>query len=321
VNIMSREIRNMGLKHAFYRSGGVLKDSLLSSVALSAADSSSFNFVERGRYDQISFRQARLDAAGAPLGVDTVTYQVDSTRQMLRRKLNNAAFEDFCPGIDALQFQYGLYAQKLVTINERPPPAANWSRLGLVNTAFSPTRMVVSLAASGSGSVRNDFVTFSTTASRTYYVEVSAAGDANFFNNGGVMEAQILSSGGAVLQREPFLPGRSMTTRTINITAPTAAGCKLALYLRATGAASVRVGMVRFGQADLGSYTWRDAPTLAEKKAIRAVRILLMAKAQGQGAAKPASTYVIGDAVVGVTDTQLRRYYEEEIPVSNNGLF
>jgi Tfp pilus assembly protein PilW len=321
VNIMTREIRNTGLKHAFYQSGGSLRDSLLTEASLLPGDSSSFSFAQRGRYDQISFRQARLDANGAPQGVDTVTYQVDSTRQMLRRKVNTGSFEDFCPGVDALQFQYGFYAQRVSTISERPPNSANWTRSGPPAMSFTPTRMVLALAAAGQGYVRNDAVTFSTAAARSYYVEITAAGDAGFFSDGGVLAAEIHSSGGSVLVSEPFLPGRSMTTRYLTLTAPASAGSRLAIRFKAAGAASVRIGTVKFGQADLGTYQWRDAPTLLEKKAVRAVRIMLMAKSQGQGAVKPSSTYLIGNATVNVVDTQLRRYFEEEVPISNNGVF
>lgn len=321
VNIMTREIRNAGLKHAFYNKAGALVDTLAASASLLPGDSSSFSFVERGRYDQISFRQLVVDANGAPQGVDTVTYQVDSTRQMLQRKVNTGAFEDFCPGVDALQFQYGLYAQRANLIAERPPSALDWTRVGSGTATFNSTRTVLELTAAGTGYIRDDATTFPTNATRSYFVEISASGDPAFFANGGVLTAEIQSSGGAVLASEPFLPGRSLTLRTFNLTPSAAVGCKLAIRYKASGPAIARIGAVRFGQANLGAYTWRDAPTLAEKKDVRAVRVMLMAKAQGQGAVKPASTYVIGNATVNVLDTQLRRFYEEEIPIINNGIF
>jgi hypothetical protein len=320
INIMHRELRNTGLKRAAWTDGsGNPADTLIAEA--SVPDSSSFTPADGGRYDGIVFRQARLAADGKPQGVDTVTYRVDPARQMLTRSLNGGRFEDFCPNVDAMQFQYGVYAEDGAIQISRPPTAAGWVQDGSAVLSFTATRMLIGLPAGGSGGARCIGTSFPVDAAATYALEIAAAGDDGFFDHGGVLSARILGPGGAVLKSESFRPDRALTRRRIEFTSPDGAGCRLALGLTASGPASVRVAYVKFGSADMGRFTWIDAPTAAQRKAVRAVRVLLMAKAGGPGSGLPTGTYPIGNAVVSIHDAQPRRYFEELVPIPNNGVF
>lgn len=322
LSIMARDIRNTGLKRALYRdASGAVRDTLVARVANSAADSASFLAAESGRYDQITFRQIRLDGNDRPAGIDSVVYRVDAARQMLVRRENTGPFQDLSPNVDALQFQYGLYALDAPVVAARPPTAAGWTSSGAAGLVFSSTRMAMTLAGPGSGAARQVSGGFDVQQARTYRLEIITSADAAFFQNGGRMSAQILNPAGAPIATVPFIPGLSQTRRRIELTAPTAANCRLAIGLTAAGPVSVRVVSVRFGPVDRGAYTWVNAPTAAERKWVRAVRIMLMAKAGGAGSGVQTGSYAIGNAVVPIRDKQPRRYFEEEVPIVNNGVF
>lgn len=322
VSIMNREIRNTGLKRAHWiDGGGKPADSLLAEAALSAADSSSFLPTDGGRYDALVFRQARLASDGRPQGVDTVTYRVDPGRNMLTRRLNDGRDEDFCPNVDAMQFQYGVYAEGTPFQVSRPPTAAAWTSAGSAALAFTATRMALSLPAGGAGAARCNGTSFDIDAAATYVLEIAVAADEAFLANGGALSAQIVGPGGAVMAEERFRPSRALLRHRVEFTAPSSAGCHLSLGITASGPAAVKVAYVRFGPADRGRYSWLDAPDAALRKNVRAVRILLMAKAGGPGSGVPRGSYAIGNTTVAILDTEPRRYFEEEVPIPNNGVF
>lgn len=321
LGVMTRDLRNAGLKQALYRdASGAWRDTLVSSVANSASDSSSFLQSDAGRYDGVDFRQLRLDANGRPQGVGTVTYRVDASRQMLTRKVDDGPFQDLYPGVDALQFQYGLYAMDSAVIQARPP-GPGWASSGSVALVLSSTRMAMVLAGAGSGTARYGASGFDVVQARTYRLDIIASSNAGFFLNNGRMSVQILSPAGAVLASAPFIPGLSQTRRSVEITAPNASGCRLAIGLSATGPAQVRIASVRFGPLDRGGYTWVNDPSAAQRKTVRAVRIMMMAKTSGEGSGVQTGAYAIGNAMVPIRDQMPRRYFEEEIPIVNNGMF
>ncbi len=322
VNLMSREIRNAGLKQTFYEtSPGNFLDTILTAAYLGAGDSSSFSFSDGGRYDGLSFRQTVLDPNGKPLGVDTVQYSVDSTRSMLRRKLNNGRFEDFCPNVDGLQFQYGVYAVNNAAINERPIAPGNWGTTGSAVSSFDGSALIVSLSSAGSGGVIQNAVAIDLASPKTYYCEIVSAGSEEFFANINSLDLVIFDNKGKILVTNPFLPGHSPLRRRLEFSVPDAKGCRLGFRMNAGGSAQLRITSVRFGELNLGAFSWKNAPSLLEKKCVRAVRILLMAKTTNPLSGQTGRDYTLANAVIPVSDRYMRRYYEEIVPVPNNGNF
>ncbi len=66
VQVMGRDLRNLGLKHLFYATApGVFTDTILSQASYLPSDSSSFNHRDGTLFDTLTFLRPKLDAAGA----------------------------------------------------------------------------------------------------------------------------------------------------------------------------------------------------------------------------------------------------------------
>jgi hypothetical protein len=323
MQIMGREIRNLGLKRLFYRRGnGAFADTLLAGASYAPGDSSSFRHRDGARYDALTFLSPVLDGRGAPLGVDTVTYSVDSASQTLQRSVNGRAPMALCRRVEALQFEYGISARARLLVDERTPVQARWTGFPAANLRFAgPTLMLEKqTTAHGTVSAWQIASAFSTSSDRRYAFDLSGAVDDAFLANVDSLVAMLCTPAGTVVASERFLLGAVSGTLRVEFAAPACGDCRAGVRATLRGRGRLMLTAFAFSEIARSDMAWSPDPAPADKPGVRAVRIRLLVGSDMPVSGIRAGGMRLANAELAFNDRKGRSLLDEIIPTPNNGL-
>lgn len=85
---------------------------------------------------------------------------------------------------------------------------------------------------------------------------------------------------------------------------------------------ATNVEVLQFQFATVAATTWQNTLTVNDKKNVKVIRVLLLMKIDSGTAIKSQTSYTVADYVAPpASDGYIRRLYQEEMEVENNGLF
>lgn len=320
VQVMGRDLRNMGLKHLFYEAApGDFIDTVLPQATYVPGDSSSFLHRDGNPFDTLTFLRARLNAAGNPSGVDTVTYQVDPATRVLSRTVKGSPATGICSRVEALQFAYGVSAQKTVFVSESPPALAHWASSPAGTLSLSGPSLVASLAAAGSVTFWQSASPFATSAVRRYAFDFQGLGDAGLASGSGSLEAVVCTPAGTVVAAESLKVETSARDYHLEMDAPACASCRAGFKMRLPSAGKLYLSKIRFSEISQGDLAWAETPTLVQKKSTRAVRVYLLVGSGNSMFGAHTDTMTLANAGLHFADGKGRSLLDEIIPTPNNG--
>lgn len=324
VQVMGRDLRNLGLKRLFYATGpGAFTDTLLAAASFGPADLSSFRHADGAPGDTLVFLRAAVDERGAPTGVDTVTYRLDPATQSLLRAVNGEAPAALCGRVEALQFEYGISAARNAWVDEDSMVAAEWQWTATTHAgvAFAGNAVEASLRRARPASVAAFWhrSAFSVQARRRYAFDIRAAADDALLAGQDSLVAMICTPGGIPVAWERFAVGTVPRDLRVELEAPACGNCRAGIRLALHDKGKLTVSAFAFSEVSQGDMRWTHSPTLAEKPGVRAVRIHLLT-----GTDKP--MHGINEAGIRLANADLRfrdrkgrSLLDEVIPVPNNG--
>ncbi len=323
MQIMGRELRNLGLKRIFYRNGpDDFVDIRLAGASYAPGDSSSFRHRDGARYDSLTFLSPVLDGRGAALGVDTVTYSVDDATQTLQRSVNGGAPMALCRKVDALQFEYGVSARKRHLVDEREPAQARWQGLPAANLRFAGTALILEKQTTTPGTVSawQAVSGFSTSADRRYAFDLVGSVDEAFLASVDSVVAMICTPAGTAVAAERFLLGAATTTLRIEMAAPACGDCRAGIRASLRGKGRLMLAAFAFSEVSRGDMAWSPDPAPADKQGVRAVRISLLVGSDKPVHGVRAGSMRLANAGLSFSDSKGRSLMDEIIPTPNNGL-
>lgn len=323
MQIMGRELRNLGLKRLFYRNGsGGFVDTLLAGASYAPGDSSSFRHRDGARYDALTFLSPVLDGRGAPLGVDTVTYSVDGATQILQRAVNGRAPMALCRRVDALQFEYGVSARKRLLVDERTPAQARWLGVPAANLRFAGATLILEKQTTAQGTVSawQTASAFSTSPDRRYAFDLAGSADEALLANVDSVVAMICNPAGTPVATERFLLGAAVTTLRVEIAAPACGDCRAGIRATLRGKGRLTLTAFSFSEVSRGDMAWSPDPAPADKPGVRAVRIRLLVGSDMPVHGVRAGSMQLANAELSFNDRKGRSLLDEVIPTPNNGL-
>lgn len=322
IQIMGRDIRNLGVKRLFYATGpGAFVDTLIAAASYAPGDSSSFLHRDGPRYDGLTFLRARLDARGRPLGVDTVSYLVDPSSQTLIRTVNREPPSTLCDNVEALQFEYGISARRRVLVAETPPDGSRWtaSPSSGMMTEGSSLALKVSDGSGGTVTAWQSASGFSTVSHRRYAFDLTGQVDADLLAGVDSMVALICTPTGTLVASERFLLGTIPTRLRVEMDAPPCGDCRAGIRMSLSSPGKLNLTSFTFQEVSQGDLTWSAVPDLGAKKSMRAVRIHLLVGTDRpvQGVAERSMR--MANATMTFRDNRGRSLLDEVIPTPNNG--
>lgn len=320
VQVIGRDLRNLGLKHLFYEATpGTFADTILSQASYLPNDSSSFLHRDGTLFDTLPFLRAKLDAAGNPAGVDTITYQVNPATQILSRTIKGASPINICSRVEALQFAYGVSAQKVLFVTESPPTLAHWTSSPSGDLSVVGTSLVATKSAAGSVTFWQSTSSFSTSSARRYAFDFQGFGDGNLVAGLASLETIICSSAGTVVTSESLKVETTARDFHVEMDAPACASCRAGFKLSLLTTGKLYLSKISFGEISQGDLTWSAAPTLVQKKSTRAVRVYLLVGSANPMFGAHSDTMTLANASLNFTDGKGRSLLDEIIPTPNNG--
>lgn len=321
MQVISRDLRNLGLKRLFYKTGpGVFVDTLLTQASYAPGDSSSFIHRDGPRYDQLTFLRANLDNRGVPIGVDTVTYGVNAANQTLMRSVSGGgAPVAVCTRVEALQFAYGISARQVMLVNEAPPVAGNWTANPPGDIDFPSATLEISRNTAGTVTAWQSSKAFSTVARRRYAFDFRGLGDDPLMTEVEELEVMVCSPSGTLIASEPFMVGGTLMDYRIEMEVPPCGDCRAGIRMRSVRKGKLILSSFSFSEVSQGDLTWSSAPTLNEKKGVRAVRIYLLAGSDSPIYGANGGSVTLANASLSFNDSKGRSLLDEVVPTPNNG--
>gem|GEM_PF-4923714 len=321
ISLIAQDIRNLGLKRVVYSPDpGLLVDTLLSSADYGPADSSSFLHKDGNPYDTLVFIKPQLDAVGKPISVDTIRYFVDPATSTLSRAANHADPVAICPQVDALQFEYGLYATKTTLVVEKPPAILHWSQnpAGTLSQSGSTLKAIRNSAGTSSFWISNHSVNL--VANHTYRLEIQTMANAYFLDHVDSLYATLCNGAGVPVAKQSFLPSTTLSTQYLEWSGIACSGCYAGFRMETHGQGEFSLNSLQLIDVKQADGTWTPLPTTAEKKAVRSIRISLLARSAGEVFGIRPDTLNLANVQLHFHDDLGRALSNDVISIPNNGI-
>ncbi len=320
VQTLARDVRNMGLKRVIYSpSPGLMVDTTLMQADFGAWDSSSFRSGDGNPYDTLVFIRPELDGTGKPTALDTITYSVDESTHMLLRSQNGGSVVEICGGVDALQFEFGVAAVKTQMAAENPPLLLHWTQSPSGTVAQSGSSLAATLHASGTATFWLSQQALNLSSQNTYQASMQAMASFDFLANVDSMNAILCNSSGTPLASQTFLPTASNTNIVITWSGISCSNCYAGFKMVMSGKGEFDLNAFRFSEVAQGNVTWVSQPTLAQKKAVKSLRIHLLTRSKQGLFGNHTDTLTLANATLTFNDKMGRSLTEETVAVPNNG--
>lgn len=322
IQIMGRDIRNLGLKRLFYATGpGRFVDTLIAGASYAPGDSSSFLHLDGPRYDGLTFLRARLDARGRPLGVDTVAYHVDPSSQTLMRTVNREPPTALCDNVEALQFEYGISARRRALVSETSPDVSRWkaSPTSGLQSEGGTLALRVSNGSGGTVMAWQSHAGFSTLSHRRYAFDLTGRVDDELLRGVDSLVALICTPTGSIVASERFLLGTLTTSLRVEMDAPACGDCRAGIGMSLSSQGKLNLASFTFQEVSQGDLAWSAAPDLEAKRSMRAVRIHLLVGTDTPMQGVDERHMRMANAALAFKDNRGRSLLDEVVPTPNNG--
>jgi type II secretory pathway component PulJ len=315
--MMSREIRNTGLKRYSFAASDTFNSTIIPKTYLST-DSSSFTLKQGNPGDTLIVYKATIDDAGLCTGgVDSVKFYLKA--DTLKRNYNGA---EIVLGYDfyALQFKTGLLAKDSLLFNASPITVAKWTGSG-VNSVLAMNGTGLSIACSGAGSG-------TVTSVNTLSVSPAARIELHFNirNITGIPEKVdslqwlVLNSSSTVVASENSKPG--LTSADLIIPVPSAvSGGKIQIKTVCNGAATFVLDSLEIRTVDRGAIIWSDTVAVKDKKYVKALKVFLLQRTHGKSDSQTSTAIDVANVTISRSGAYSWRLLSETVEILNNGLF
>lgn len=316
--MMSREIRNTGLKRYSFAASDTFKPITIPKTFLST-DSSSFTLKQGSIGDTLMVYKATIDGAGLCTGgVDSVKFYLKG--DTLKRNYNGT---EIVLGNDiyALQFKTGLLAKDSLLFKASPIAVGNWTGAGVNSVlAMNGTGLSIACSGAGSGTVTMSANTFSVNpASRIklhfnirYLTGVPGKVDSIKFS--------LLNSSSTVVASDYFKPG--LTSADLIIPVPSViSGGKIQIKTVCNGAASFVLDSLEVRTVDRGAIIWSDTVSVANKKYVKALKVFLLQRTHSKSDSQTSTPISVANVTINRAGTYSWRLLSETVEILNNGLF
>lgn len=320
MRLLAQDARNLGLKRIIYSPApGSLVDTQLTRANFGPADSSSFRHSNGNPYDTLVFLKPALNPLGKPVAIDTVRYAADPATRILYRTLNGGAPLEICRQADALQFEYNVSAAKSELFDQNPPAALQWSQTPAGTVTPSGSALKASLAGAGTATFWLSGRPLSLNPSHTYQLDMRAMASAAFLANVDSIYAILCDAAGSPLARQSFLPAPTLTPLSLEWGGQACANCYCGFRMVMRGAGDFYLGSLKLTDVEQGDGPWVANPTPAQKKAVRAFRVYLLARGGKTTSSLRDGSLTLADVTVTFADKLARSLLEDIVPVPNNG--
>lgn len=320
VRLIAQDARNLGLKRILFSAApGSFVDTQLVHMHWGASDSSSFVHKDGTPFDSLQFLKPRLNAIGKPIAIDTVLLAVNPMTRTLYRTVNGGAPIEMCRKVESLQFEYGVSAVKTVLFSETTANLAHWSQspLGLLSVSGSSMRATAN--AAGSSSFWLSHSPLQLNANHTYQWEMTVSASKGFLAHVDSMRAILCNAAGTPIASQRFLPSQSVTPITLEWSGLACTGCYAGFRMHMSGAGEFFLTSLKVTDVRQGDGIWVHAPTLAQKKGVRAFRIHLLTHSKQGIFGVNKDTLKLANVTLAFEDNLGRSLLEDVISIPNNG--
>jgi type II secretory pathway pseudopilin PulG len=323
VRMLAQDTRNLGLKRVFFSpSSGVLVDTQLTGVDYSNVnDSSSFIHKDGNPYDGLVFIKPQLNSIGKPISIDTIEYKVNTSSKSLFRTVNGLNPVEICKQVDALQFAYGVFANKTVVANEPQPTLANWAKTssGTMTVAGSALKMSVSFPTTTTFWFSKTALNLD--AKHTYELTISTSANTSFLSKVSSMSAVLCDGSGNPISAsvQSFLPTKGASTQYLQWAGINCTNCYVGFKMVMNGSGDFFLNHLTLQNIQQSDGAWSNLPTNAQKKAVRAIRLYLLTQSSRAMFGKNAKSWAMANVNLSFDDNNGRSLLEDVIPIPNNG--
>lgn len=311
--MISREIRNTGLKTHLISAGTNKFSTAIDAGAYLHSDSSSFVHKEGNPGDSLTIYKVNLNDNGDRIGTDTIKYYLRGAT--LKRSAAGKEM-DIADNVHALQFQYGIFAVDSLLMNQMTINPSDWS---VPYGASKSGSMSVSMPYAINGSIRcNNIFKIAKDQRIKVKFQMSASGD--FPANLDSIKCCIKQYGSTyVLASERFLINGSETKLVMPVPAVNSAILSFDFWSHGKGTIDISSAEVR--RADIGEYKWVDNPVGSLKKTVKAIKIYALVRSNGNAGGASNQNLSIANINVSTTGQYAWRVVKETIEILNNGAF
>jgi hypothetical protein len=316
LSMITREVRNTGLKRLTMNSGGVFSFSTIANTYLS--DSSSFILKQGSPGDTLIIYKANLDDAGQSNNIaDSVKFYLNGN--VLIRNLNGTEI-----GLDqdiyALQFRTGLLASDSMLLKSDTFTTTQWAKSGVAAAmSVDSTNLLVSYSGAGSGYITSAN-TFSLNSSRRISVNFRMSNRTGMPDNVDSMAWAVLNSSNTQISRGKFKPGLTDDKLILSVPGPVSSA-KIQLQTYCKAVASLRLDYLEVRAIDRGGYTWCDTVATGEKRNVRAIEIFVLMRSSVNTDTKITADINVANVTVSRSGSYAWRLLTETVEIPNNGLF
>ncbi len=334
LGLMVREIRNTGLKVYFTGGASLTKNVKDKIIVTIGTDSSSFMHGNQksGTYnDTLRFLKIRLDNSSNYKYTDTIRYYVTGTtlwRELRTTETPNYTNSVVAENVYALQFRYGVLAANDAVepafdlLPLVSPSSSTWGYSGTAPT-FPSNTIQLAPASAVTGHYVYCSTSFKVYVNRKYLVTMLIDPSGNFPANLSSMEISFRGSNHTTMYGsetfKPYAVGDTMRI-TVPVTSDAAQAYAHLAYTTTSGGTLVIKG-IEVRCSELGAYSWKDNPTAAEKRNVRAIKVLVLTRSSEKAGTKVSTNIAVADVSVPRSGEYTWRLFTETIETPNNGVF
>jgi hypothetical protein len=315
--MMSREIRNTGLKRYSFFVSDTFNSAIIPKTYL-ATDSSSFTLKQGNPGDTLIIYKATIDDGGFSTGgVDSVKFFLKN--DTLIRNFNGTEIV-LADNIFALQFKTGLLAKDSLLFKADTFVLTKWNGSG-VNSNLSLDNNDLSIACSGAGSGTVTSVnTFSVNPAARIKVNFSITNKTGIPGNVTSLKWSVLNSSNTVVASEAFKPGLTSASLVIPVPSVISNG-KIQIQTVCTGAATFVLNTLEIRTVDRGAICWSDTVAVKEKRNVKAIKLFVLQRSSGKADMQKNSPVNVANVTINRPGAYSWRLLSETVEILNNGIF
>ncbi len=315
LSMLSREIRNTGLKRYPMSGSGPFNSAVIPNTYL--LDSSSFSVKPGNPSDTLTIYKARVNDLGQCTGeADSVKFYLQDNT--LKRVFNGTP-NDLAQDVHALQFQTGLFTKDSMLYSCDTFFSSQWTRSGTVSgVSIESNNLLINFTGAGSGAV-SSVKTFSINPAARIKVRFTLVNKSGIPDNIESIQWGIVNSFNSVIASENFKAGLSGGELIIPVSSVSNARIQLKAVSKA--AASLVIDKFELKAIDRGLIVWSDTVAVKEKKNVKALKIYVLLRTNGKTDTQKNGPVNVANISIDRSGMYSWRLLSETVEISNNGLF
>lgn len=312
---ISRDIKNTGLKKFLSKNGTGNLTIEVKHGAVHATDSSSFMHREGNPGDTLTIYKIFIDDNGDYKSLDTLNYYLEGTG--LKRSLGKSGKNSvtIAENIHALQFLYGVFAVDKLLLDQKTVDPDKWDVPAFAGKSGAMSVTVPFNNYSGSIECGTTFKIEKMQRIQTRFI-VSASG--GFPDNLDSIKLCVKRSG-TVLASEKFLPNGSEIKVVMPV--PAAINANVSFDYWCHGSGNLNISSVEVRRSDIGEYIWVNNPDPLLKKAVKAIRIIILVRGPENRGSGSDQNVTVGNVNINTSGQFIWRVLNETVEIINNGAF